>query len=118
MGLCEDLYNAQTIDRITVEANYYEAKACEIFTQAYRKNAEKAMKLLVRRSGRLGDKTVLELAEASNSLEFMALDGVQEKLAKIWVGEKSDEHILTMTFIERFSLITFFSPKPGFQALE
>ena len=75
------------LKQITAEANFYEEQACEIFKVAYNKNPNKAMKLLIRQSSALGKKTVLELAVESESLEFMALDGVQEKLRRVWKAE-------------------------------
>ena len=75
------------LQEVTAEANFYEEQACEIFKVAYNKNPDKAMKLLIRQSSALGNKTVLELAVESESLEFMALDGVQEKLRRVWKAE-------------------------------
>ena len=45
------------------------------------------MKILIRCDLALGNRTALELAVAGKSLEFMSLDGVQEKLQMIWNGE-------------------------------
>ena len=100
------------IKTVTSEANFYEEQACEIFKVAYGKNPNKAMKLLIRQSPELGNKTVLELAVESEALEFMALDGVQEKLSRIWHAEVNDDPSRVQSSRLNFGcLLSFSSPK-------
>ena len=100
------------IKTVTSEANFYEEQACEIFKVAYGKNPTKAMKLLIRQSPELGNKTVLELAVESEALEFMALDGVQEKLSRVWHAEENDDpNRVKNSALDFGCLLTYSSPK-------
>ena len=72
------------IEKSTTEADYYEDLASKIFKSAHEKDGEKAKELLVCKNKYFDDKTILELAYKSKSKNFMALDGVQQKLDNIW----------------------------------
>ncbi|KAM5275432.1 transient receptor potential cation channel subfamily M member 2 isoform 10-T14 [Hipposideros larvatus] len=68
-------------------ANEYEHRAIGVFTECYRKDEERAQKLLIRVSEAWGKTTCLQLALEAKDMKFMSHGGVQAFLTKVWWGE-------------------------------
>nr|XP_019601291.1 PREDICTED: transient receptor potential cation channel subfamily M member 2 isoform X2 [Rhinolophus sinicus] len=68
-------------------ADEYEQRAIGVFTECYRKDEERAQKLLIRVSEAWGKTTCLQLALEANGMKFMSHGGVQAFLTKVWWGQ-------------------------------
>ncbi|XP_043916462.1 transient receptor potential cation channel subfamily M member 2-like [Protopterus annectens] len=72
-------------------ANEYEEKAIGVLNECYRKDEEKAQKLLVRVSRCWGYTTCVRFAIEADNKKFIAQTGVQAFLTRVWFGEISVE---------------------------
>ncbi|XP_006876843.1 PREDICTED: transient receptor potential cation channel subfamily M member 2 [Chrysochloris asiatica] len=70
-------------------AEEYEIRAIGVFTECYRKDEERAQKLLIRVSEAWGKTTCLQLALEAKDMKFMSHGGVQGFLTKVWWGQLS-----------------------------
>ncbi|MEE6490342.1 hypothetical protein FKM82_015849 [Ascaphus truei] len=68
-------------------AEEYEQRAIGIFTECYRKDEERAQKLLIRVSEAWGKTTCLKLALEAKDMKFVSHGGVQAFLTRVWWGE-------------------------------
>ncbi|XP_071977095.1 transient receptor potential cation channel subfamily M member 2 isoform X3 [Engystomops pustulosus] len=65
-----------------------------IFTECYRKDEERALKLLIRVSETWGQTTGLKLALEAKDMKFVSQGGVQAFLTRVWFGELSVDNSL------------------------
>ncbi|KAM9254380.1 transient receptor potential cation channel subfamily M member 2 isoform 1-T1 [Dugong dugon] len=68
-------------------ADEYELRAIGVFTECYRKDEERAQKLLIRVSEAWGKTTCLKLALEAKDMKFVSHGGVQAFLTKVWWGQ-------------------------------
>ncbi|KAM6225119.1 transient receptor potential cation channel subfamily M member 2 isoform 2-T2 [Rhynchocyon petersi] len=68
-------------------ADEYELRAIGVFTECYRKDEERAQKLLTRVSDSWGKTTCLQLALEANDMKFVSHGGVQAFLTRVWWGQ-------------------------------
>ncbi|XP_033086293.1 transient receptor potential cation channel subfamily M member 2 isoform X3 [Trachypithecus francoisi] len=64
-----------------------EHRAIGVFTECYRKDEERAQKLLIRVSEAWGKTTCLQLALEAKDMKFVSHGGVQAFLTKVWWGQ-------------------------------
>ncbi|XP_040297409.1 transient receptor potential cation channel subfamily M member 2 [Bufo bufo] len=65
-----------------------------VFTESYRKDEERALKLLIRVSESWGQTTCLKLALEAKDMKFVSQGGVQAFLTRVWFGELSVDNSL------------------------
>ncbi|XP_036207757.1 transient receptor potential cation channel subfamily M member 2 isoform X1 [Myotis myotis] len=70
-------------------ADQYELRAIGVFTECYRKDEERAQKLLTRVSEAWGKTTCLQLALEAKDMKFVSHGGIQAFLTKVWWGQLS-----------------------------
>ncbi|XP_055975296.1 transient receptor potential cation channel subfamily M member 2 isoform X2 [Sorex fumeus] len=70
-------------------ADEYEQRAIGVFTECYRKDEERAQKLLTRVSEAWGRTTCLQLALEAKAMKFVSHGGIQAFLTKVWWGQLS-----------------------------
>ncbi|NWU97559.1 TRPM2 protein, partial [Upupa epops] len=87
--LSKEEEDTDTSDDMLALAEQYEHKAIGVFTDCYRKDEERAQKLLTRVSEAWGKTTCLQLALESKSMNFVSHGGVQAFLTKVWWGKMS-----------------------------
>ncbi|XP_039598768.1 transient receptor potential cation channel subfamily M member 2 [Polypterus senegalus] len=80
----EDTDRSEVMESLAEE---YEKHAIGVFTECYRRDEERAQKLLTRVSKSWGHTTCVRLALEANDQNFVAQGGVQALLTKIWWGE-------------------------------
>lgn len=68
-------------------ADEFEHRAIGVFTECYRKDEERAQKLLVRVSEAWGKTTCLQLALEAKDMKFVSHGGIQAFLTKVWWGQ-------------------------------
>ncbi|MBZ3871426.1 Transient receptor potential cation channel subfamily M member 2 [Sciurus carolinensis] len=68
-------------------ADEYEQRAIGVFTECYRKDEERAQKLLIRVSEAWGKTTCLQLALEAKDMKFVSHGGIQAFLTKVWWGQ-------------------------------
>ncbi|XP_053420329.1 transient receptor potential cation channel subfamily M member 2 isoform X2 [Nycticebus coucang] len=68
-------------------ADEYEHRAIGVFTECYRKDEERAQKLLIRVSEAWGKTTCLQLALEAKDMKFVSHGGIQAFLTKVWWGQ-------------------------------
>ncbi|XP_020835678.1 transient receptor potential cation channel subfamily M member 2 isoform X1 [Phascolarctos cinereus] len=68
-------------------AEEYEHRAIGVFTECYRKDEERAQKLLIRVSEAWGKTTCLQLALEAKDMKFVSHGGIQAFLTKVWWGQ-------------------------------
>ncbi|XP_029794679.1 transient receptor potential cation channel subfamily M member 2 isoform X3 [Suricata suricatta] len=68
-------------------ADEYEHRAIGVFTECYRKDEDRAQKLLTRVSEAWGKTTCLQLALEAKDMKFVSHGGVQAFLTKVWWGQ-------------------------------
>ncbi|KAM7132576.1 transient receptor potential cation channel subfamily M member 2 isoform 3-T3 [Molossus nigricans] len=68
-------------------ADQYEHRAIGVFTECYRKDEERAQKLLIRVSEAWGKTTCLQLALEAKDMKFVSHGGIQAFLTKVWWGQ-------------------------------
>ncbi|XP_011809622.1 PREDICTED: transient receptor potential cation channel subfamily M member 2 [Colobus angolensis palliatus] len=64
-----------------------EHRAIGVFTECYRKDEERAQKLLIRVSEAWGKTTCLQLALEAKDMKFVSHGGIQAFLTKVWWGQ-------------------------------
>uniref|UniRef100_A0A8C9N2X4 Transient receptor potential cation channel subfamily M member 2 n=1 Tax=Serinus canaria TaxID=9135 RepID=A0A8C9N2X4_SERCA len=87
--LAKEEEDTDTTDDMLALAEEYEHKAIGVFTDCYRKDEERAQKLLTRVSEAWGKTTCLQLALEAKSMNFVSHGGVQAFLTKVWWGKLS-----------------------------
>ncbi|XP_046294897.1 transient receptor potential cation channel subfamily M member 2 isoform X1 [Marmota monax] len=68
-------------------ADEFEHRAIGVFTECYRKDEERAQKLLIRVSEAWGKTTCLQLALEAKDMKFVSHGGIQAFLTKVWWGQ-------------------------------
>ncbi|XP_021567214.1 transient receptor potential cation channel subfamily M member 2 isoform X2 [Carlito syrichta] len=68
-------------------ADEYEHRAIGVFTECYRKDEERAQKLLIHVSEAWGKTTCLQLALEAKDMKFVSHGGIQAFLTKVWWGQ-------------------------------
>ncbi|XP_076197969.1 transient receptor potential cation channel subfamily M member 2 isoform X2 [Aptenodytes patagonicus] len=112
--LAKEEDDTDTTDDMLALAEQYEHKAIGVFTDCYRKDEERAQKLLTRVSEAWGKTTCLQLALEAKNMNFVSHGGVQAFLTKVWWGKMCVDNglwrvIVCMLFFPLLytSLITF-----------
>ncbi|CAM9306625.1 unnamed protein product [Bubo scandiacus] len=112
--LAKEEEDTDTTDEMLALAEQYEQKAIGVFTDCYRKDEERAQKLLTRVSEAWGKTTCLQLALEAKNMNFVSHGGVQAFLTKVWWGKMCVDNglwrvIVCMLFFPLLytSLITF-----------
>ncbi|KAM6064667.1 transient receptor potential cation channel subfamily M member 2 isoform 2-T3 [Theristicus caerulescens] len=112
--LAKEEEDTDTTDDMLALAEQYEHKAIGVFTDCYRKDEERAQKLLTRVSEAWGKTTCLQLALEAKNMNFVSHGGVQAFLTKVWWGKMCVDNglwrvIVCMLFFPLLytSLITF-----------
>uniref|UniRef100_A0A8C8BI59 Transient receptor potential cation channel subfamily M member 2 n=1 Tax=Otus sunia TaxID=257818 RepID=A0A8C8BI59_9STRI len=112
--LAKEEEDTDTTDDMLALAEQYEQKAIGVFTDCYRKDEERAQKLLTRVSEAWGKTTCLQLALEAKNMNFVSHGGVQAFLTKVWWGKMCVDNglwrvIMCMLFFPLLytSLITF-----------
>ncbi|NXY39253.1 TRPM2 protein, partial [Pomatorhinus ruficollis] len=112
--LAKEEEDTDTTDDMLALAEEYEHKAIGVFTDCYRKDEERAQKLLTRVSEAWGKTTCLQLALEAKNMNFVSHGGVQAFLTKVWWGKLSVDNglwrvIMCMLFFPLLytNLITF-----------
>ncbi|NXV22823.1 TRPM2 protein, partial [Cepphus grylle] len=85
--LAKEEEDTDTTDDMLALAEQYEQKAIGVFTDCYRKDEERAQKLLTRVSEAWGKTTCLQLALEAKNMNFVSHGGVQAFLTKVWWGK-------------------------------
>nr|XP_021142078.1 transient receptor potential cation channel subfamily M member 2 isoform X3 [Columba livia] len=85
--LAKEEEDTDTTDDMLALAEQYEHKAIGVFTDCYRKDEERAQKLLTRVSEAWGKTTCLQLALEAKNMNFVSHGGVQAFLTKVWWGK-------------------------------
>uniref|UniRef100_A0A8C5T733 Transient receptor potential cation channel subfamily M member 2 n=1 Tax=Malurus cyaneus samueli TaxID=2593467 RepID=A0A8C5T733_9PASS len=85
--LAKEEEDTDTTDDMLALAEQYEHKAIGVFTECYRKDEERAQKLLTRVSEAWGKTTCLQLALEAKNMNFVSHGGVQAFLTKVWWGK-------------------------------
>ncbi|XP_066475364.1 transient receptor potential cation channel subfamily M member 2 isoform X1 [Tiliqua scincoides] len=95
-------------------AEEYEHRAIGVYTECYRKDEERAQKLLIHVSDAWGKTTCLQLALEAKNMKFVSHGGIQAFLTKVWWGKLSVDNgmcqvIMCMLFFPLLytGLITF-----------
>ncbi|XP_069589865.1 transient receptor potential cation channel subfamily M member 2 [Ranitomeya imitator] len=92
--LSKEEEDTDTSEDMMTLADDYEQKAIGIFTESYRKDEERALKLLIRVSEAWGQTTCLKLALEAKDMKFVSQGGVQAFLTRVWFGELSVDNEL------------------------
>ncbi|XP_075140952.1 transient receptor potential cation channel subfamily M member 2 [Leptodactylus fuscus] len=92
--LSKEEEDTDTSEDMMTLADVYEQKAIGIFTESYRKDEERALKLLIRVSEAWGQATCLKLALEAKDMKFISQGGVQAFLTRVWFGELSVDNEL------------------------
>nr|XP_009663409.1 PREDICTED: transient receptor potential cation channel subfamily M member 2 isoform X1 [Struthio camelus australis] len=85
--LAKEEEDTDTTEEMLALAEQYEYKAIGVFTECYRKDEERAQKLLTRVSEAWGKTTCLQLALEAKNMNFVSHGGVQAFLTKVWWGK-------------------------------
>ncbi|KAM6258365.1 transient receptor potential cation channel subfamily M member 2 isoform 1-T2 [Porphyrio hochstetteri] len=85
--LAREEEDTDTTDDMLALAEQFEHKAIGVFTDCYRKDEERAQKLLTRVSEAWGKTTCLQLALEAKNMNFVSHGGVQAFLTKVWWGK-------------------------------
>ncbi|XP_058379213.1 transient receptor potential cation channel subfamily M member 2 isoform X1 [Diceros bicornis minor] len=85
--LSKEEEDTDSLEEMLALADEYEHRAIGVFTECYRKDEERAQKLLVRVSQAWGTTTCLQLALEAKDMKFMSHGGVQAFLTKVWWGQ-------------------------------
>ncbi|XP_020739237.2 transient receptor potential cation channel subfamily M member 2 isoform X1 [Odocoileus virginianus] len=85
--LSKEEEDTDSLEEMLVLADEYEQRAIGVFTECYRKDEERAQKLLVRVSEAWGRTTCLQLALEAKDMKFMSHGGIQAFLTKVWWGQ-------------------------------
>ncbi|XP_056392757.1 transient receptor potential cation channel subfamily M member 2 isoform X2 [Hyla sarda] len=87
--LSKEEEDTDTSEDMIALADDFEQKAIGIFSESYRKDEERALKLLIRVSEAWGQTTCLKLALEAKDMKFVSQGGVQGFLTRVWFGELS-----------------------------
>ncbi|KAB0359104.1 hypothetical protein FD754_003260 [Muntiacus muntjak] len=87
--LSKEEEDTDSLEEMLVLADEYEQRAIGVFTECYRKDEERAQKLLVRVSEAWGRTTCLQLALEAKDMKFVSHGGIQAFLTKVWWGQLS-----------------------------
>ncbi|XP_077304778.1 transient receptor potential cation channel subfamily M member 2 [Lithobates pipiens] len=87
--LSKEEEDTDTSEDMLALAEDFEQKAIGVFTESYRKDEERALKLLIRVSEAWGQATCLKLALEAKDMKFVSHGGVQAFLTRVWFGELS-----------------------------
>ncbi|NXU57450.1 TRPM2 protein, partial [Turnix velox] len=85
--LAKEEEDTDTTTNMLALAEQYEHKAIGVFTDCYRKDEDRAQKLLTRVSEAWGKTTCLQLALEAKNMNFVSHGGVQAFLTKVWWGK-------------------------------
>uniref|UniRef100_A0A8C6NBL5 Transient receptor potential cation channel subfamily M member 2 n=1 Tax=Melopsittacus undulatus TaxID=13146 RepID=A0A8C6NBL5_MELUD len=85
--LAKEEEDTDTTEDMMALAEEFEWKAIGVFTDCYRKDEERAQKLLTRVSEAWGKTTCLQLALEAKNMNFVSHGGVQAFLTKVWWGK-------------------------------
>uniref|UniRef100_A0A6I8SSM0 Transient receptor potential cation channel, subfamily M, member 2 n=1 Tax=Xenopus tropicalis TaxID=8364 RepID=A0A6I8SSM0_XENTR len=85
--LSKEEEDTDTSEEMLALAEEFEQRAIGIFTECYRKDEERALKLLIRVSEAWGKTTSLKLALEAKDMKFVSHGGVQAFLTRVWWGE-------------------------------
>uniref|UniRef100_A0A6J0T728 Transient receptor potential cation channel subfamily M member 2 isoform X2 n=2 Tax=Pogona vitticeps TaxID=103695 RepID=A0A6J0T728_9SAUR len=112
--LSKEENDTDSTEEMLALAEEYESRAIGVFTECYRKDEERAQKLLIRVSDAWGKTTCLQLALEAKNMNFVSHGGIQAFLTKVWWGKLSVDNgiyrvILCMLFFPLLysGLITF-----------
>ncbi|XP_053896501.1 transient receptor potential cation channel subfamily M member 2 isoform X3 [Malaclemys terrapin pileata] len=79
--------DTDSMEEMLTLAEEYEHRAIGVFTECYRKDEERAQKLLIRVSEAWGKTTCLQLALEAKNMNFVSHGGIQAFLTKVWWGK-------------------------------
>ncbi|XP_059865742.1 transient receptor potential cation channel subfamily M member 2 [Delphinus delphis] len=79
--------DTDSLEEMLLLADEFEQRAIGVFTECYRKDEERAQKLLVRVSEAWGKTTCLQLALEAKDMKFVSHGGIQAFLTKVWWGQ-------------------------------
>ncbi|XP_012516997.1 PREDICTED: transient receptor potential cation channel subfamily M member 2 [Propithecus coquereli] len=85
--LSKEEEDTDTSEEMLALADEYELRAIGVFTECYRKDEERAQKLLTRVSEAWGKTTCLQLALEAKDMKFVSHGGIQAFLTKVWWGQ-------------------------------
>ncbi|XP_008565916.1 PREDICTED: transient receptor potential cation channel subfamily M member 2 [Galeopterus variegatus] len=85
--LSKEEEDTDSSEEMLVLADEYEHRAIGVFTECYRKDEERAQKLLIRVSEAWGKTTCLQLALEAKDMKFVSHGGIQAFLTKVWWGQ-------------------------------
>ncbi|XP_063162905.1 transient receptor potential cation channel subfamily M member 2 [Candoia aspera] len=112
--LSKEENDTDSTEEMLTLAEEYEDRAIGVFIECYRKDEERAQKLLIRISDAWGKTTCLQLALEGKNMKFVSHGGVQAFLTRVWWGKLSVDNgicqvILCMLFFPLLytGLITF-----------
>uniref|UniRef100_A0A8D2JAJ1 Transient receptor potential cation channel subfamily M member 2 n=1 Tax=Varanus komodoensis TaxID=61221 RepID=A0A8D2JAJ1_VARKO len=112
--LAKEENDTDSTEEMLALAEEYECRAIGVFTECYRKDEERAQKLLIRVSDAWGKTTCLQLALEAKNMNFVSHGGIQAFLTKVWWGKLSVDNgicqvIMCMLFFPLLytGLITF-----------
>ncbi|KAH0623928.1 hypothetical protein JD844_007134 [Phrynosoma platyrhinos] len=112
--LSKEENDTDSTEEMLALAEEYEYRAIGVFTECYRKDEERAQKLLIRVSDAWGKTTCLQLALEAKNMNFVSHGGIQAFLTKVWWGKLSVDNgmcrvIVCMLFFPLLytGLITF-----------
>ncbi|XP_062988393.1 transient receptor potential cation channel subfamily M member 2 isoform X1 [Elgaria multicarinata webbii] len=112
--LSKEETDTDSTEEMLALAEDYESRAIGVFTECYRKDEERAQKLLIRVSDAWGKTTCLQLALEAKNMKFVSHGGIQAFLTKVWWGKLSVDNgicqvIMCMLFFPLLytGLITF-----------
>uniref|UniRef100_A0A8D2KVZ5 Transient receptor potential cation channel subfamily M member 2 n=1 Tax=Varanus komodoensis TaxID=61221 RepID=A0A8D2KVZ5_VARKO len=86
--LAKEENDTDSTEEMLALAEEYECRAI-VFTECYRKDEERAQKLLIRVSDAWGKTTCLQLALEAKNMNFVSHGGIQAFLTKVWWGKLS-----------------------------
>nr|XP_031316590.1 transient receptor potential cation channel subfamily M member 2 isoform X1 [Camelus dromedarius]XP_031316591.1 transient receptor potential cation channel subfamily M member 2 isoform X1 [Camelus dromedarius]XP_031316592.1 transient receptor potential cation channel subfamily M member 2 isoform X1 [Camelus dromedarius]XP_031316593.1 transient receptor potential cation channel subfamily M member 2 isoform X1 [Camelus dromedarius] len=90
--LSKEEEDTDSLEEMLALADEYEQRAIGVFTECYRKDEERAQKLLVRVSEAWGKATCLQLALEAKDMKFVSHGGVQALLTKVWWGQLCEDN--------------------------
>uniref|UniRef100_A0A8C5LER0 Transient receptor potential cation channel subfamily M member 2 n=1 Tax=Jaculus jaculus TaxID=51337 RepID=A0A8C5LER0_JACJA len=87
--LSKEEEDTDSLEEMLALADEFEHRAIGVFTECYRKDEERAQKLLTRVSEAWGKTTCLQLALEAKDMKFVSHGGIQAFLTKVWWGQLS-----------------------------
>ncbi|XP_040842632.1 transient receptor potential cation channel subfamily M member 2 isoform X2 [Ochotona curzoniae] len=86
-ALSQEEKDTDTSEEMQALAREFEHRAIGVFTECYRKDEERAQKLLIRVSEGWGKTTCLQLALEAKAMKFVSHGGIQAFLTNVWWGQ-------------------------------